>query len=73
MKEKGTIAFSVLYELGNAFKFQCKSHLVKEERHNVLGITSDAVSILELFIHNRRNMNYNRNSRVQTSIICKDT
>lgn len=66
------IKFSVPYELENAFKFQSKSHLVKEERPKILGITSEAVSILKLLIHNRRNMNCNRNSGVHTFITCKD-
>lgn len=38
------ITFSVLYELGNAF--QCNSHLVKEEGHEILAITSDAASTI---------------------------
>lgn len=41
----------MLYELGNVFKFQCNSHLVKEEGPKVLGIASDAASTIELFIH----------------------
>jgi len=45
------ITFSVLYELGNAFIFQCNCHLVNEEGHKVLGITSDAARTIELFIH----------------------
>ena len=41
----------MLYELGNAFEFQYNSRLAKEEGPKVLGITSDAASTIELFIH----------------------
>ena len=41
----------MLYDLGNAFKFQCNSCLIKEEGPKELGITSDAASTIELFVH----------------------